>query len=1142
MDTTRRIPLSTALALLGVSVLTCRAIGAEHLHFSRPFAPQEGPVAPVERPARDAICLNGSWQFQAMPKPATFKPEQGDPPALPPPAADGWDPVKIRIPSPWNANAFPNGARDELGPGGDFRCFPSYPKAWESVDMAWMRRTFTVPAGWTGKRLLLHFDAVDGATQVVVNGMPTGEHFDNFLPFDLDVTDAVKGGGAENELLVGVRKCDLFNKQGPVGRRPYVGGSMWAESAVGIWQDVHLLEVPAVRTGELLIQPMVDVDTLRAAVTVRNDTDAVRTVDVDADVQPWVDLAGKDLLDAPEPKWRLDSVTLHLPSQHVLVPARGTATVALSAKVGGKLKLWSPDAPNLNGLTVTVRDGADVIDRKYERFGWRQLKLSTTSLELNGKPIALKGDAWHFLGVPEMTRRYAWAWYRAIKGANLNAVRLHAQPYPPLFLDLADEMGVMVLDETGIWGSDGSPKFDDPHYWEAADAHVTGLVMRDRNHPSVLGYSVTNEVLVIMRMRHASNATMRMAFDRYTKWVDEIGRIDPNHPWISGDGDEDVDGRLPVLVGHYGGFEAPKHWSAKGKPWGVGECGMAYYGTPRQVAEYNGPQSYESMAGRLDGVAREAYKLITTTHQPLHAAYSSVFNVVWYGLHPMPLGMADTTHPPTVEDGVWFGPMVEGQPGMQPERLGPYCTTLNPGYDPRLPLFEKWPLYDAIAAANDPRGPQPSRYDHLTSAPTVVAPAAVTSGATQVAVLGGKNDAARLELSLMGVPVQPAGTTTASSVLVISGTSPPTADAKALVDRALSAGGTVLVWRPIRDALPALNAVLPMQLSLNNRTSTSLVPTGNDPLTAGVSPADVYFAELKPDTILTAGLAGPLVDAGRAVLTAPAVDWRRWNGRPEIIKTGGVARSEAESQPTGVGMSVTAIGAGRVVVCNLSGLSAIPERVTVARRLLANVGIALLPERELIGGGMFTNGGVLRKALVLGRFPLELTAAHDAGGPGLGISLPPGPGSEDPRAGMQVGPATWRAKEADKSLVFDLAKRDLTGPEADAAAYVSFWINSPRALDDVLGEPDVPRVDLLINGSDRAGAAWLNGKPLRDDRGIAGETGAKSAYPALVLKRGWNHLLVRVTHHEGKWEFGAALRCSDGQFLSNLQAALQPPK
>ena len=97
-----------------------------------------------------------------------------------------------------------------------------------------------------------------------------------------------------------------------------------------------------------------------------------------------------------------------------------------------------------------------------------------------------------------MTRRYAWAWFTAIKGMNGNAVRPHAQIYPRFYLDVADEMGICVLNETANWASDGGPKLDSDLFWEASKEHLRRFVLRDRNHASVFGWSISNDVRILL--------------------------------------------------------------------------------------------------------------------------------------------------------------------------------------------------------------------------------------------------------------------------------------------------------------------------------------------------------------------------------------------------------------------------------------------------------------------------------------------------------------------------------------------------------------------------------------------------------------------------------------------------------------------
>ncbi len=161
------------------------------------------------------------------------------------------------------------------------------------------------------------------------------------------------------------------------------------------------------------------------------------------------------------------------------------------------------------------------IDRKYARFGWREFKIKGEDFYLNDRKIRIKGDSWHFMGIPQLTRRYAYAWYRALKDAGGNGVRLHAMPYPTFYLEVADEMGVCVLDESAIWASHCAFNYDEPVTWERFYAHVTSLVLRDRNHPSVMGWSVENEI--------------RMALARYSPTEETLnsdageGRQDAGH-------------------------------------------------------------------------------------------------------------------------------------------------------------------------------------------------------------------------------------------------------------------------------------------------------------------------------------------------------------------------------------------------------------------------------------------------------------------------------------------------------------------------------------------------------------------------------------------------------------------------------------
>ncbi len=175
-------------------------------------------------------------------------------------------------------------------------------------------------------------------------------------------------------------------------------------------------------------------------------------------------------------------------------------------------------------------------------------------------------------------------------------------------------------------------------------------------------------------------------------------------PWISSDGEDDGNGILPVTVGHYGDTNSMKNWISIGKPWGIGEHSMAYYGTPEQVSKYNGERAYESQEGRMEGLANECYNLIANQRR-LGASYSTVFNMAWYALKPLPLGKKIIIQPRLSMKTEFLRRLQRRSSGVQPERIGPYSTTFNPGYDPTLPLYQEWPMYSALRAANAPGEP-----------------------------------------------------------------------------------------------------------------------------------------------------------------------------------------------------------------------------------------------------------------------------------------------------------------------------------------------------------------------------------------------------------------------------------------------------
>lgn len=864
--------------------------------YTFPFAPSDGVVADVEKPWREEICLNGHWDFKAE-------------------GQTGWDKVKIRIPSPWNANSF---ARyDGMGP--DHRDFPSYPEYWESVDKADMHRSVHIPTSWKGKRIILRFEAVAGKTQVFVGERKVAENFDLFLPFEADITDCVVPG--ENaDITVRVEGQNRFEDNSTIGRRIVPAGSMWGGHIKGIWQDVTLIALPEIHIEDVYVKPLVGSGTLELQIAVRNCGGKKVTLTLDGEIDRWINLAGTDVNSSPVPSWTLSGQVLTVKKQKITVEANSSATASIVLEVpDGALDLWTPEHPNLYAAILRLNAGRQVADTKYTRFGWREWTFNGTDHCLNGIPYPLKGDSWHFMGIPQMTRRYAWAWFSAIKAMNGNAVRLHAQVYPSFYLDVADEMGICVLDETANWASDGGPKLDSEEFWDHSRDHLRRMVLRDRNHPGVFGWSISNENKPVILYVYKRPDLMPLQETAWQQWRDIVRENDSTRPWISSDGEDDGNGILPVTVGHYGDAASLKHWKEIGKPWGVGEHSMAYYGTPEEVSIYNGDRAYESAEGRMEGIAQECYSLLKAQREA-GASYSTVFNMAWYGLKPMSFGNGD---------GIEFGEYREGVHGVQPERLGAYCTTFNPGYDPSLPLYDPWPLFDAMRAANAPEGPAACEWDTFARNHRVESEHEAGVKYDFVRFIGDDDSRIRKELEACGVVFESGkGTKKGKTLIIVDASARHTFKTRPEDD----------VWLCALDGetVDHYSSLLGLRLSTVELKRSSFIPEDCSWM-KGMGAADFYFCEVQRGNACEYALSGPSVREGSVLLHACKADWRRWNKRPEDYKTAALLRSERDCpQDTAVW-----IRCGNIWASTLSDFASTAKGGAALGMILRNAGIPL---------------------------------------------------------------------------------------------------------------------------------------------------------------------------------------------------------
>jgi len=307
-----------------------------------------------------------------------------------------------------------------------------------------------------------------------------------------------------------------------------------------------------------------------------------------------------------------------------------------------------------------------------------------TDFYLNGHKIRFKGDAWHYMGAVMQNRNYARLWYKFAKDSGCNIIRLHAQPYPEFYLDIADEIGIFIIDESPVYGSMGTIPVEEPEFWKNAKVAIEEFVRRDRNHPSVIIWSACNEVTWVPNGKKAIEPLLELG--------EIIKSLDPTRP-VGYDGDFDLDGKAELLVGHYGG--GWPMWSnrwKKDKPLMMDEFTQFFFGGPREACNWIGDAAYESFDKRLEGVGLEAEKFIRDFRFH-NVAGITPWNLVWYSLEPLPFGDGkglDVLEPPA------------GVDEMPLKRVGGYSATLNPGYDKSLPEWLPNPAYKYIKEAFKP--------------------------------------------------------------------------------------------------------------------------------------------------------------------------------------------------------------------------------------------------------------------------------------------------------------------------------------------------------------------------------------------------------------------------------------------------------
>ena len=496
-----------------------------------PYADRQTALVGDRRACPYFRLLNGRWKFSFAPNPASaptdfFLTDYDD---------TSWD--AIEVPGNWQLQGYGRPIYTNVQYPFPIDDLPRVPE--DDNETGCYRSEFTVPQSWDGRQIFLLFEGVDSAFHLWVNGQEVGYSQGSRLPAEFDVTQYVQPGA--NMLAAKVYR--------------WSDGSYledqdhWRLS--GIYRDVYLYATPQASLRDYWVRTDLDDDyrqaTLRVRAKIGNSSgERVEGYSLQATL---LDSDGMAVWSEPL-------------TGDVAVEGKGDLTLELARDVPNPRK-WSAEKPNLYLLLLVLKDASgEVIQIERCRFGFRRVELQSGQLLVNGVPVLIKGvnrhehdpDRGKAVTVESMIQDL-----RLMKQFNINAVRASHYPNDPRWLDLCDEYGVYVVDEAnieshGVW--DRLTK--DPEWEQAFMERGVRMVERDKNHPSVIVWSLGNESgygpnhAKLATWIHQRDPTRLVFYDaaRNAPEVDILSRMYPPVDWMIEMGRDETETR-PFITSEY---------------------------------------------------------------------------------------------------------------------------------------------------------------------------------------------------------------------------------------------------------------------------------------------------------------------------------------------------------------------------------------------------------------------------------------------------------------------------------------------------------------------------------------------------------------------------------------------------------------
>jgi beta-galactosidase len=345
--------------------------------------------------------------------------------------------------------------------------------AYLPTGIGWYRKSFALPVGAKGRRVVLEFDGVYQRSEVWINGVSLGMRPYGFIGFAYDLTPHLAPGGRPNVIAVRVDNSLQPNC------RWYSGSGIYRHTWLRVTNPVHIAQ-----WGTFVHTPEITAERARVEITTRVRNEGA----TDAEF-----MLTSEIENATGVVQRMETTQTVAQGAEVLV----THAVNLPSPV-----LWSMDAPHLYGLRSTVRVHGEEVDQEVTRFGVRAVRFDVDrGFLLNGEHVKLNGVCIHGDGGATGTAVPERVWERrleTLRAMGCNAIRLSHNPPAPELLDMLDRMGFLVMAEAfDEWRQPKgqTPEFGYHKHFDAwSERDMTAMVERDRNHPSIVIWSAGNEV------------------------------------------------------------------------------------------------------------------------------------------------------------------------------------------------------------------------------------------------------------------------------------------------------------------------------------------------------------------------------------------------------------------------------------------------------------------------------------------------------------------------------------------------------------------------------------------------------------------------------------------------------------------------